>query len=55
VCAAFAAFRDGVYKLVEVGLMLFASVCIIFVNLIEERRTNKNGADPGSGKTRDME
>jgi hypothetical protein len=39
----------------DVGLMLFASVCIIIVNLIEERKTNNNEVDPGYGKTRDME
>jgi hypothetical protein len=41
--------------MVDVGLMLFASVCIIFVNIIEERKANKNQVDPGYGKTRDME
>jgi hypothetical protein len=39
----------------DVGLMLFASVCIIIVNLIEERKTNKNEVDPGYGKTRDIQ
>jgi hypothetical protein len=37
----------------DVGLMLFALVCIIIVNLIEERKTDKNEVDPGYGKTRD--